>query len=425
MPTAAAVLLRLAALLAALLAPVSAAIPATAAPPTPRACDLSGQWHEQTVGTGTYAFTQTGHNFSVAFVPAAARPQQAQSGHWQKCSGTISDSGWVTLKTDTGHTLRGQVLNCSRIPWDHNPDGSEWCRVGAQQCPAPPPPPPRPPPPPPPPADTSIKRVHVVAMNHLDIGFSCEGCGGSATPRDKLDSSPAPYTWKLLDFYLNVAIPEAINTSRALAAAASNGSAPAASYVYTTHCWLVSFLLDCPVGWAGLRCPSQAAVADFKLAVKQGWIVWHAFPHNGEPETFDADLFGAGIDLCHTLDSRLGLKPATVLSQRDVPGMTRGVIPVLVGRGVKALSVGANGYSASAEVPRIYRWVDRQSGLSLIALQHPGGYGDGSTVTLNGSTHALHLLFNGDNAGPHSPGQVESRPTAAIPVDSHYCSCRP
>jgi hypothetical protein len=44
-------------------------------------------------------------------------------------------------------------------------------------------------------------------------------------------------------------------------------------------------------------------------------------------------------------------------------------------------------------------------------MQNPGGYGDGSTILMpNGSsTHALHLLFNGDNAGPHSVEQVLAR----------------
>jgi hypothetical protein len=35
----------------------------------------------------------------------------------------------------------------------------------------------------------------------------------------------------------------------------------------------------------------------------------------------------------------------------------------------------------------------------VVALVHPGGYGDGSTVAVEGSSHALALLFNGDNAG--------------------------
>ena len=127
--------------------------------------------------------------------------------------------------------------------------------------------------------------------------------------------------------------------------------------------------------------------------------------NSAEPESYDTELFGAGVDLCHALADRFKMTRPTVLSQRDVPGLTRAVIPPLVARGVRALSIGANTFSASAAVPRIYRWEEPQSKTALVALQHPGGYGDGSTVTVNGSTHALHHLFNGDNAGPHKPSQ--------------------
>ena len=59
------------------------------------------------------------------------------------------------------------------------------------------------------------------------------------------------------------------------------------------------------------------------------------------------------------------------------------------------------------------RWEEPFSGESVVMLQHPGGYGDGTTVTMpNGSsTHAIHFLFNGDNAGPHSEAQVDARYT--------------
>lgn len=59
------------------------------------------------------------------------------------------------------------------------------------------------------------------------------------------------------------------------------------------------------------------------------------------------------------------------------------------------------------------RWEEPTSGESLVMLQHPGGYGDGATVTMPGgsSTHAIHFLFNGDNAGPHSVAQVDARYT--------------
>ena len=187
-----------------------------------------------------------------------------------------------------------------------------------------------------------------------------------------------------------------------------------ATDVYTTHCWLVSFFFDCPRHAAAnpdfpIQCPSTPLVAAVTDAISKGWITWHAFPLNAEPESYDTELFGAGVDLCHSLADRFQMPRPTVLSQRDVPGLTRAVIPLLVERGVRALSVGANTFSASAQVPRIYRWEDPQTETSVIALQHPGGYGDGSTVLVNGSTHALHLLFNGDNAGPHHPSQVVAR----------------
>ncbi len=81
------------------------------------------------------------------------------------------------------------------------------------------------------------------------------------------------------------------------------------------------------------------------------------------------------------------------------------------------------------------RWEEPTSGESLVMLQHPGGYGDGATVVMPGgsSTHAIHtlatarlrlgrelivdgpaaihFLFNGDNAGPHSVAQVDARYT--------------
>ena len=102
-------------------------------------------------------------------------------------------------------------------------------------------------------------------MNHLDIGFSCKGCGGSSSPREKLETMPAPYTWELLNFYMNEAFPMAINTSTVLAERNSTDS-----YVYTTHCWLVSFFLDCPADWPNLRCPSAELVTAFRDAVSKG-----------------------------------------------------------------------------------------------------------------------------------------------------------
>ena len=177
-------------------------------------CDLTGSWRAVTGDkSSVYAFTQRGANVSVADRPSAGPAQ-----HWQKCSGSITAAGLVTLRTDTGHTLVATVdANCSALPWESGP---AWCRIGSADCAhAPPPPPPWPPKPPPPKkVDLSIKHVHVVAMNHLDVGFSCKGCGGSANSRKTIASMDAPFTWQLLDYYLNTAFPRAIQTSSALQA---------------------------------------------------------------------------------------------------------------------------------------------------------------------------------------------------------------
>jgi hypothetical protein len=42
-----------------------------------------------------------------------------------------------------------------------------------------------------------------------------------------------------------------------------------------------------------------------------------------------------------------------VCVQRDVPGMTRAAIPVLVSEGVTALTSGVNGFSAPPGVPKV------------------------------------------------------------------------
>ena len=43
-----------------------------------------------------------------------------------------------------------------------------------------------------------------------------------------------------------------------------------------------------------------------------------------------AELYRFAIaNLTHGLDAQFGLPPKTTLSQRDVPGMTRGVVPIL------------------------------------------------------------------------------------------------
>jgi hypothetical protein len=178
-----------------------------------------------------------------------------------------------------------------------------------------------------------------------------------------------------------------------------------------THSWLVSMYLDCPPG-LGFHCPNASAVSAFASAVKRGDIYWHAYAFNAEPEGYpDASMFEFGVQLTHALDDTFGLPHKQVLSQRDVPGLTRGVVPLLAKHGVTALSIGVNGGCAPPAVPRIFRWKDNASATSVYGLVHAGGYGGiglSDCATAPGFDGALAFAWRLDNSGPQSLAEVQA-----------------
>ena len=73
-----------------------------------------------------------------------------------------------------------------------------------------------------------------------------------------------------------------------------------------------------------------------------------------------------------------------MLSQRDVPSLTRATIPLLVKAGAIGINVGINPASAPLGVPSVaaclsdqlampFVWEDRATNTSVIAAFHPGG----------------------------------------------------
>lgn len=69
-----------------------------------------------------------------------------------------------------------------------------------------------------------------------------------------------------------------------------------------------------------------------------------------------------GVRLTHDLDAKFGKPPKKTISQRDVPGMTRSAIPILLSANITAISIGANGGSTPANVPKAFIWHDPVSG---------------------------------------------------------------
>jgi hypothetical protein len=79
-----------------------------------------------------------------------------------------------------------------------------------------------------------------------------------------------------------------------------------------------------------------------------------------------------------------------VHAQRDVLGITRSAVPILVGQGIQAVTVGTNGGCAPPAVPHNtpFRWRDEQSGTELLSMWHPG---EGSRALLSCNLIGLSL----------------------------------
>ena len=158
----------------------------------------------------------------------------------------------------------------------------------------------------------------------------------------------------------------------------------------------------------------------------------------------DPSLIEAGLALTWALDDRFKLPHKHTLSQRDVPGLTRALVPLLKRAGVRAVTIGANDGSTPPDVPAAFLWQDLATSTDMVSLlnwpgygswhptgkqvvepvgEHPEpaaelsfdprdflehhGRGDGPMVfgrktARGGEAHALVYNFNGDNAGPRS-----------------------
>ena len=144
---------------------------------------------------------------------------------------------------------------------------------------------------------------------------------------------------------------------------------------------------SCPIGYEqdGVLCPNASQIAQYKDALRKGYVQLHAFPHNGELEVLEPSLLQFGVNMTRDLAKRIGIDLPTVLSQRDVPGFPRAAVPLLAEVGVRALSEGSNSAMHPPNVPPAFVWRDDATGTEQLVMWHALGYGmlpsDGSTAS--------------------------------------------
>ncbi len=211
-------------------------------------------------------------------------------------------------------------------------------------------------------------NIHLIFKTHLDVGFT-------------------NYASVVVEQYFQHHIPNSIQLARRMRESGSSDR-----FIWTTGSWLI---------YEYLEQANATQRREMEQAILQGDIAWHALPFTTHSELMDVDLFRLGLSLSQRLDARFG-KHTIAAKFTDVPGHTRGIVPLLAEAGVQFLQVGVNGGSAVPKVPPLFRWQDPTG--SEVIVMYEGSYGQ--TFILPGGEYGLAFGHSMDNLGPQNEVEV-------------------
>jgi len=214
-----------------------------------------------------------------------------------------------------------------------------------------------------------VKEVYLIFKTHLDVGFT-----------DFASNVTAQYFSRF--------IPEAIQTARVL-----RQEGRPERFVWTTGSWLIYLYLE------------QASLQERRMleeAIEAGDLVWHGLPFTTHSELMDSSLFEYGLSLARQLDRRFG-KRTIAAKMTDVPGHTRGIVPLLAQAGIAFLHIGVNLASKPPSVPPLFVWRD-PSGADIIVMYDKGSYGGFQVFPGTGKVMAFAHTY--DNIGPQPKEEV-------------------
>jgi len=216
-----------------------------------------------------------------------------------------------------------------------------------------------------------IRRVHLIFKTHLDLGFT-------------------DFARNVTTRYFQEFIPRALRVAQELRCADR-----AERFVWTTGAWLI---------YEYLERASPADRARLEEAIIAGDIVWHGLPFTTHSELMDAELFRFGLSLSQELDRRFG-KQTIAAKMTDVPGHTRGIVPLLAEADIQFLHLGVNPASTAPAVPPVFVW-RAPDDAQVMVMYNKGSYGDLQFVP--GLEEALAFAHTSDNIGPQTVEQVRA-----------------
>lgn len=209
-----------------------------------------------------------------------------------------------------------------------------------------------------------MKKIIVIFKTHLDLGFT-----------DLAEN--------VLNNYRERYLPGAMEVARQL-------RGEKGGFVWTTGSWLIQDYLDHG------RHPEL-----LEDAIVHGEIRWHGLPFTTHTELMDRELFHCGLGISHALDARFGMR--TIAAKlTDVPGHTRGMVPLLSRAGIRFLHIGVNPASTPPDVPELFRW--QAPGGEEITVMYNHDYGQ--MTPIGDSGNYVYFAHTGDNHGPQSPEDI-------------------
>lgn len=209
-----------------------------------------------------------------------------------------------------------------------------------------------------------MKKVIVVSKTHLDLGFT-------------------DYAENIRQKYIDTFIPEAIDLAEKV------NTQDKKYFVWTTGSWIIK---------EGLK--DENGRAKLEKALRDGNIVPHAMPFTTHTELLDVDSLDFGLSVVAALDEIRGRKTVAA-KMTDVPGHTKGIVPLLAKHGIKLLHIGVNGASALVHVPSCFLW---KNGDSEVVVIYSGAYGGAFESDL--VEEILYFDHTLDNHGAPSPEKV-------------------
>jgi hypothetical protein len=280
-----------------------------------------------------------------------------------------STNASVQIEFDNGISLKGNLSKgCKQIDWDND---TRWGKL------------------------SQVKSVHVIHMNHLDVGYN-------GIPE-------IGFINNVLQRYFDVYFPRGIAVIAALRELGDQ------RLIYTTHPWLVDLYLHCPSNFTlaniTLQCPSPNDVAALKTSMKNGDFVMHAAPMNMQyGNAVNGDLIDVMFNVAKRISTELGIHAPFVASTRDVPGSPRSLIPHMRRSNITALTIGVNNYAPSPLLPNPGVWIEPTTGEDIIIMRTPqsvgypnnppSGLDPSNCVIVDNFSHALCWYFRTDNSGP-------------------------